>query len=83
MGVTEAKPKKKKAGPTRRKIKEHWDQLYSSVSFDGFHYIFEVSGFLRIFWLVIVLSATALGFFLFYGVIQEFFTYKVRIKLKY
>lgn len=66
----------KKVG-ARKKIKEHWEQLYSGVSFDGFHYIFEVKGFLRIFWLIIVLGATVLGFFLFYGVMDEFLTYKV------
>lgn len=64
-------------GGARRKINEHWEQLYSSISFDGFHYIFEVKGFLRIFWLVVVLSAVVLGFFLFYGVMDEFLTYKI------
>ena len=74
MSNTTVMPKKSKA---RKKIKQLWSDLYSGVSFDGFHYIFEVKGFLRLFWLVIVLAATFLGVFLFYGVMVEFLTYKV------
>eukprot|EP00111_Clytia_hemisphaerica_P018384 TCONS_00054352-protein len=59
----------------RAKLRQKWKDLYSSCSFDGFHYIFDERGFLRIFWLIIVLAATALAIVLFYGVIEEYYDY--------
>ncbi|XP_066923046.1 acid-sensing ion channel 5-like isoform X2 [Clytia hemisphaerica] len=60
----------------KEKLKTKWKDLYSSCSFDGFHYIFDERGFLRIFWLLMVLGATALSIVLFYGVIEEYYNFK-------
>ena len=59
----------------KAKLKAKWKDLYSSCSFDGFHYIFDERGFLRIFWLIIVLAATALAIVLSYGVIEDYYNY--------
>lgn len=59
----------------RQQLKYRWQELWSSCSFDGFHYIFKEKGFLRFFWILVVLGAITLSVFLFYGVLEQFFTY--------
>ena len=59
----------------RQQLREKWQELYSSCSFDGLHYIFIERGILRCFWLLVVMGAIALSVFLFYGVLLQFFTY--------
>ena len=59
----------------RQQLKYRWQELYSSCSLDGLHYIFKEKGFFRFFWILVVLGAICLSVFLFYGVLQQFFTY--------
>eukprot|EP00111_Clytia_hemisphaerica_P018317 TCONS_00054206-protein len=62
-------------------IKAKWKELYTTCSFDGFHYIFEERGFLRFFWVTVILSAVFLAILLFYNVMEQFFQHEVTTNL--
>ena len=55
--------------------------MYTTCSFDGFHYIFEERGLLRFFWLSVILAAVILAILLFYNVMDQFFKHEVTTSL--
>ena len=66
----------------KKEIQKKWTNLYSSCSFDGFHYIFETQGLMKVFWILVVCAATALAIALFFGNIVEFLDYSTSTTLE-
>ena len=56
--------------------KRLWKDFYESVTLHGFHYIFDQKGWRKIGWLLIIIAASILSFYLFFGIIFDYREYK-------